>query len=222
MDMMKESGTYFMKLLGERRANPGEDLASLIAQSTIDGEPIGDMEGLSYYVILATAGHDTTSSSMGSGLYALLRHPAELAKLRANPQLMSSAVEEMFRFAAPVKHFVRTATEDFVLRGKTIRKGDEAALFYQSANFDEEVFEDAQAFRVDRTPNREISFGFGIHACLGQNLARTTMKVFFAELLRRIDGIEMDGEPEFISTNQVGGLKALNVRFTAADAEVPA
>ncbi|MFL9981575.1 cytochrome P450 [Paraburkholderia graminis] len=213
----KEYFAYFGKLLEERRATPQtEDLASLIAHTHIDGQPLGLMEAVSYYVILATAGHDTTSSSMASGLYYLLQTPGAQAQLRANPQLLVPAVEEMFRFASPVKHFVRTATRDFELRGKAVRAGQEVALFYHSANFDEDVFEDPMHFRLDRGKNRQIAFGFGVHACLGQNLARASMRAFFAELLARTEDISLDGTPTFISTNQVGGLKTLPIRVKPA------
>jgi cytochrome P450 len=213
----REYFTYFGKMLAERRAAPpADDLGSLIAHAQIDGKPLELMEAVSYYVILATAGHDTTSSSMGSGLYNLLRQPGELDRLRAHPEMMASAVEEMFRHGSPVKHFVRTATRDFELRGKTIRAGDEVALMYHCANFDEEVFDDPRAFRIDRAPNRQIAFGFGVHACLGQHLARTSMRTFFTELLARTERIELVGEPAFIASNEVGGLKALHVRATPA------
>nr|WP_315597291.1 cytochrome P450 [uncultured Cupriavidus sp.] len=209
----KEYFSYFGKMLAERRAAPlKEDLGSLIAHATVDGQPLPLMEAVSYYVILATAGHDTTSSSMCSGLYYLLRQPGELERLRAHPELMPTAIEEMFRHGSPVKHFVRTATKDFELRGKTIRAGDEVALIYHAANFDEEVFEEPLSFRVDRSPNKHVGFGFGIHACLGQNLARASMRAFFTELLARTSSIELVGEPEFIASNQVGGMKTLNIR----------
>jgi cytochrome P450 len=218
----REYFTYFGKMLAERRAAPlADDLGSLIAHAQVDGKPLETMEAVSYYVILATAGHDTTSSSMGSGLYNLLRQPGELERLRARPELMPSAVEEMFRHGSPVKHFVRTATRDHELRGKTIRAGDEVALMYHCANFDEEVFDDARAFRVDRAPNRQIAFGFGVHACLGQNLARSSMRAFFTELLARTSHIELVGEPAFIASNQVGGLKALHVRISPVAASAP-
>lgn len=213
----KEYFAYFGQLLAERRAAPQtEDLASLIAHARVDGQPLGLMEAVSYYVILATAGHDTTSSSMGSGLYHLLCEPGAQAQLRAHPEWIASAVEEMFRFATPVKHFVRTATRDFELRGKTVRAGQELALLYHSANFDEEVFDEPLRFRPDRSPNRHIAFGFGVHACLGQNLARASMRVFFTELLARTEHIALDGQPQFIATNQVGGLKTLPVRAQPA------
>lgn len=219
----REYFAYFGKMLAERRAAPPtDDLGSLIAHAQVDGKPLGMMEAVSYYVILATAGHDTTSSSMGSGLYHLLRQPGELERLRARPELMPSAVEEMFRHGSPVKHFVRTAARDHVLRGQTIRAGEEVALMYQCANFDDEVFEDARAFRIDRSPNRHVAFGFGVHACLGQNLARASMRTFFQELLARTARIELVGEPVFIASNQVGGLKALHVRTTPVAAAAKA
>ncbi|ABF12375.1 cytochrome P450 [Cupriavidus metallidurans] len=211
----KEYFAYFGKMLAERRAAPlKEDLGSLIAHATVDGEPLPLMEAVSYYVILATAGHDTTSSSMCSGLYYLLTQPGELDRLRARPELMPSAIEEMFRHGSPVKHFVRTATRDFELRGKKIQAGDEVALMYHSASFDEEVFDEPRSFRIDRGPNKHVAFGFGIHACLGQNLARASMRTFFTELLARTESIEVVGKAEFIASNQVGGMKTLNIRVT--------
>lgn len=215
--IIEEHFAYFRGLLQERRAHPRDDLASLIANSHVDGELIPELEAISYYVVLANAGHDTTSSSMGTGLYCLLKNPAELERLRAAPELMPSAVEEMFRFATPAKHFVRTAVADFELRGKSIKSGQELALFYQSGNFDEEVFEEPSKFRIDRRPNRQLSFGSGLHGCLGQNLARMTMRAFFSELLARIPRLELAGEPEYIVSNQIAGLKKLPVRSSHAN-----
>jgi cytochrome P450 len=214
--IMDEHFAYFRELLHERRAHPRDDLASLIANSQVDGKLIPELEALSYYVILANAGHDTTSSSMGTGLYCLLKNPAELERLRAAPELMPSAVEEMFRFATPAKHFVRTAVADFELRGRSIKSGQELALFYQSANFDEEAFDEPEKFRIDRRPNRQLSFGSGLHNCLGQNLARMTMRAFFLELFARIPSIELAGEPEYIVSNQIAGLKKLPIRYSHA------
>lgn len=214
--IIKEHFAYFRELLKERRANPRDDLASLIANSQINGELIPELEAISYYVVLANAGHDTTSSSMGTGLYCLLKNPAELDRLRADPELMPSAVEEMFRFATPAKHFVRTAVADFELRGRSIKSGQEVALFYQSANFDEDVFDQPDKFQIDRRPNRQVSFGLGPHNCLGQNLARMTMRAFFLEMLARIPHIELAGEPEYIVSNQIAGLKKLAIRYSHA------
>ncbi|HEX4860291.1 MAG TPA: cytochrome P450, partial [Rhizomicrobium sp.] len=147
---------YFNKMTQERRACPGEDLASVIANAKLKGCPLGDLETASYYIIVATAGHDTTSSTIAGGLRALIENPAELAKLKANPDLLGSAVDEMIRWVTPVQHFMRTATQDHALRGKTIKQGDALQLLYISGNRDEEAFPNAFRFKVDREPNRHV------------------------------------------------------------------
>jgi len=210
--VIKDFFGYFGKVLADRRANPSDDLSSVIANSQVDGQPIGTMEALSYFLILATAGHDTTANSLAGGLLALIQHPDQLAKLRADPALLSSAVDEMFRWVTPVRHFMRTATADSSLRDKTIRSGDLLMLCYPSANQDEEVFTDPHLFQVDRTPNRHLAFGFGAHACLGQNLARAELKAFFKELIARVDRVEIDGPFDWVRSNQVSGPKTLPVR----------
>ncbi len=204
---------YFNRITADRRANPKDDLATLIANAEIDGKPIGEFEAMSYYVIVATAGHDTTSSSTAGGLLALIENPAQLEKLRADPHLIPSAVEEMIRWVTPVKHFLRTATEDYTLGGKTIRAGEALCLFYPSGNRDESVFEDPFTFRVDRTRNKQIAFGFGAHLCLGMHLARMEMAALFRELLPRLEHIELAGEPAWVESNFVSGLKHLPVRY---------
>lgn len=209
---------YFGKLAADRRVNPRDDISTLLVNAQVNGQPIGQTELMSYFMILSTAGHGTTASALAGGLQALLEHPREFEKLRARPELLPSAVEEFFRWTTPVKHFCRTATEDCVLRGKQVRKGDFLMLSYPSANFDEEVFPDGEQFRVDRTPNRHIAFGFGVHVCLGQHLSRMELKAFFAEFLRRVDRIELIGKPEMVRSNQEAGPKQLPVRYAAAAA----
>jgi hypothetical protein len=204
---------YFNKMTAERRANPGEDLASVIANGQVKGCPLGDLETASYYIIVATAGHDTTSSTIAGGLRALIENPRQLAKLKANPDLLGSAVDEMFRWSTPVQHFMRTATEDYELRGKTIKKGDALQLLYISGNRDEEAFADPFAFRVDRENNRHVAFGYGAHVCIGQHLAKMEIKAFFKELVRRLDKIEMTGAPKRTQSTFVSGLKTLPVRY---------
>jgi cytochrome P450 len=205
---------HFRKIVADRRRTPRDDVASVIANATIDGAPIAEHEALSYYVIIATAGHDTTSSTTAGGLLALLQHPDEFAKLRQNPNLLSGAIDEMLRWVSPVKHFFRTATEDYELRGRRIRAGDHLMMCYWSANRDEEVFETPQAFRIERTPNRHLAFGFGAHVCLGQHLAKMEIRALFRELLSRIAHIELAGEPAWVEANFVSGLKRLPVRYT--------
>ncbi len=211
--LVQEYFRYFGAVTADRRAYPRDDVATIIANGRIDGEPITELQAISYYAIIATAGHDTTSSTAAGGLLQLIRNPAELAKLKADPSLIPSAVEEMIRWVTPVKHFMRTATEDCVVGGKTIRKGDGLALFYWSGNRDEAVFDDPFAFRVDRKPNSHVAFGHGVHLCLGLHLARLELRILFEELLPRLDHVELAGEPKNSLANFVSGLKTLPVRF---------
>ena len=205
--------TYFTALTEHRRAHPTDDLASVVANATIDGEPLTMMQTISYYVIAATAGHDTTASAMAGGLHALLEHPDQLERLRYDPTLMNTAVDEMIRWVTPVKHFMRTATVDYTLRGTTIEAGQSVLLSYPSGNRDEDAFVDPFRFDVGRTPNKHLSFGFGVHYCLGAMLARMELKALFTELLPRLDSIELAGEPALMKTIFVGGLKRLPVRY---------
>jgi cytochrome P450 len=207
---------YFKDVAADRRRQPRDDVASIIANSVVDGRPIGDFEAYSYYIALASAGHDTTSSTVAGGLLALIQNPAEMKKLRENPALIPAAVEEMVRWVSPVKHFFRTAVEDYELRGRTIRAGDHLLMCYPSANRDEEVFERPFAFIADRAPNRHLGYGYGIHACIGQHLARAEMIALFKELLSRVEDFELAGEPSWTQTSFLGGLKRLPIRYRAA------
>jgi cytochrome P450 len=204
---------YFSALTAARRERPTDDLASVIANATIDGQPLGDMETISYYVIIATAGHDTTASSISGGLHALMENPDQMAMLRNDPSLMASAVDEMIRWTTPVKHFMRTATEDYVLRGRTIKAGESVLLSYPSGNRDEDVFPHANTFDITRSPNKHLAFGFGVHFCLGAQLARMEARALFNELLPRLRSVELNGDPKWMQTIFVGGLKTLPVRF---------
>jgi cytochrome P450 len=204
---------YFGAITADRRVNPRDDLSTIIANGTIDGAPIGELEAMSYYVIVATAGHDTTSSATAGGLRQLILNPTEMAKLKAEPSLIPGAVEEMIRWTTPVKHFMRTALQDYTLRGKTIREGDGLCLFFSSGNRDEEIFEDPFTFRVDRPNNKQIAFGYGVHLCLGMHLARMEIRALFAELLPRLKSIEITGPAVNSRSNFVSGLKRMPVRF---------
>ncbi len=218
MGQLMQVMRYFNELLQARRKKPGEDLASAIATAEINGKPIGMMEAIGYYFIILTAGHETTRTAMSGGMHALLQNPAELRKLKANPNLVEPAVEEMIRWTSPVSQFGRTAVEDYNLRGVTIRKGQSVCLFYGAANRDEEIFEDPFAFRIDRNPNPHLGFGIGEHFCLGASLARLEMNVFFEEFIRRVDvdSIEQTGDAEYMSTFFVGGVKHLPMRCSIA------
>lgn len=209
---------YFQRLTESRRAHPTDDLGSVIANAEVDGRPIGILEAVGYYVLIATAGHDTTSSAIAGGLHALIEHPGELRRLQAEPSLVPSAVEEMIRWVSPVKQFMRTATEDSVVRGVRIPAGDAVLLSYPSANRDEDVFDRPQLFDAGRDPNRHVAFGFGAHFCLGTHLARLEARALYKELLPRLRSVELAGEPAYMETLFVGGPKHLPIRYQLASA----
>ncbi|WP_163508470.1 cytochrome P450 [Fodinicola acaciae] len=213
IEVVMDFFAYFQRITADRRANPTSDLASTIANGKIDGELLNDLDTASYYVIIATAGHDTTSSTIAGGLHALIENPDQLDRLRGDLGLLPTAADEMIRWVTPVKEFMRTATRDYQLRGVPIRKGDHLLLSYPSANRDEEVFHDPFSFDVGRAPNRHLAFGFGAHFCLGAALARMETKAFFAALLPRLRSIELAGPAERVATTFVGGLKHLPIRY---------
>ena len=210
---------YFTELTHARRRDPQDDLTSVVANAIIDGQPLTDMQTISYYVIAATAGHDTTSASMAGGMLALIENPSQLQLLKENPELINSAVDEMIRWVTPVKHFMRTATEDAVVGDTNIRAGESVLLSYPSANRDERVFDNPNTFDITRSPNKHLSFGFGVHYCLGAMLARMELKAFFTELIPRLDNIELNGEPALMKTIFVGGLKRLPVKYSVSNAK---
>lgn len=214
LPVLLEFFSYFNDLTASRRANPTDDLASAIANARVDGEPLSDIDTASYYVIIATAGHDTTSATIAGGLQALIENPDQLTRLTGNLDLMPLATDEMIRWVTPVKEFMRTAAEDTTVRGVPIAKGESVYLSYVSANRDEDVFDDPFRFDVGRNPNKHLAFGFGVHFCLGAALARMEVSSFFTELLPRLKSIELSGEPELIATTFVGGLKHLPIRYS--------
>jgi hypothetical protein len=205
---------YFNTVTAARREHPTEDLASAIANARIDGEPLSDIDTVSYYLIVATAGHDTTSATISGGLHGLIENQDQLHRLRENLDLMPLATEEMIRWATPVKEFMRTAAEDTTVRGVPIAAGESVLLSYVSANRDDDVFSDPFRFDVGRDPNKHLAFGYGVHFCLGAALARMEVNSFFAELLPRLESIELTGDPQHVATTFVGGLKHLPVRYS--------
>jgi cytochrome P450 len=215
--VLEDFFAYFHALTAERRARPTGDLASEIANARVDGRPLDVNTAASYYVLIATAGHDTTGSTIAGGLEALIRHPAELRRLRDDPGLLAPAAEEMIRWVSPVKGFMRTASADTRVGGTPITKGESVLLSYPSANRDEEVFADSSRFDVGRDPNRHLAFGSGVHHCMGAALARMEIRALFAELVPRLAGVEFGGEPVRTATTFVGGLKRLPIRYTLTD-----
>jgi cytochrome P450 len=206
---------YFGGLTQDRMANPTDDLASLIANGEIRGEPMPDLEKLGYYIIIATAGHDTTSASMAEGMAQLAQHPDQLELLRSDPSLVTNAVEEMIRLASPVRHFMRTATADTEIAGQQIAQGDWLMLNYTAANLDPKHFPDPLTFDVTRAnANKQIAFGFGIHFCLGAQLARQELRSLFTHLVPRIATAELAGGEATSKAVFVSGYKSLPIRYT--------
>ncbi len=214
MSALLEMFEYFTALTASRRANPTEDLASAIANAEVDGEPLSDIDTISYYAIIAAAGHDTTSATISGGLLALIENPDQRRILSSDLGLMPLATEEMIRWVTPVKAFMRTAAEDATVRGVPIAAGESVLLSYVSGNRDEDVFDDPFRFDVARDPNKHIAFGYGVHFCLGAALARMEVNSFFTELLPRLESVERTGRAEHIATTFVGGLKHLPIRYS--------
>ncbi len=208
---------YFATVSQRRRENPADDLATVLVNATIDGEPISDNALNGYYLIVATAGHDTTSSSASTGMWALATQPGLLERLQADMSLLPAFIEESIRWTAPVKNFMRSAAEDTVLNGQTIRKGDWIMLCYASASRDEALLENPDTFDIDRSPNTHAAFGYGAHLCLGQHLAKMEMRILFEELLPKIKSVKLAGEPQLSESFFVNGLKKLPIQFELND-----
>lgn len=213
MTVMYDFFQYFGGIVDERRARPTEDLASLIANAVVDGEPIWPFQQISYYVIIATAGHDTTSFTMSGGLRALLENPDQLQRLRQDPGLIPTAADEMVRWVSPVRHFLRNVVAPAELSGQRFEPGERVLLSYWSANRDEATFEDPFRFDVGRKPNRHLAFGFGTHYCLGAALAKMEIRALFAELIPRLRSIEPAGPAQLSRSIFVGGHKHLPIRY---------
>jgi cytochrome P450 len=215
-EVVREMHDYFAVITDARRRQPSEDLASVIANGKINGAELGHHETLSYYGAIATAGHDTTSSSLASAGWVLAEHPDLLQRLRDDPSLVPSMVEESLRWETPVKHFMRTAASDVEIGGQKIRQGDWLMVSFPSANRDESKFIEPFQFDISRKPNRHLGFGFGSHVCLGQHLARLEMKIFLEELLPRLKTLDLAGDPKRAAANLVCGPKTVPVRYRAA------
>lgn len=199
---------YFDRLIEDRRAEPREDLASIIANArSEDGEYFERGYAYGWFIAIATAGHDTTSGTLASCLEALAENPEQLAAVQADPSRIPDLVNESLRWASPVKQFTRMALEPYELRGQKIETGDRLVTLYQSANRDEDIFEDPSVFRYDRKPNKHIAFGYGPHMCIGQHLAKMELRVMLEELLPRIKSLQLTGERKVLQTNFVGGIK---------------
>lgn len=214
--ILEDFTKYFSRIGDDRRAHPKDDLASVIANAEIDGKPISPNEEMGYFVSVATAGHDTTSSSAATAIWQLCENPEEFAKVKADPSLIPGLVDEAIRWMTPIKHFMRTAAEDTELCGRQISKGERIMMCYPSANRDEDVFEDPFKFRVDRKQNKHLAFGYGAHLCLGMHLARLEIKVFLEELLSRLESIELTGPVKISQSIALNGPKTVPIRYKMA------
>ncbi len=204
---------YFVALVEEREKTPKDDLATLLATALVDGEPMEQLDQISYFIITATAGHDTTAATVAGGMKALIEHPEQLEKLRQNPELYNSAAREMIRWTAPVRHMMRTTTRDEEFQGQTIKAGENLCLWYPAANRDARAIDNPDMFDIERDNKHQLAFGFGGHMCLGQHLAIMEVELFFRELVPRLKHIEMAGDPGWVQAIFVGGPKSMPVRY---------
>jgi cytochrome P450 len=204
----------FDRIIQDRRARPREDLATMLANAMLPGgEPMGPLETFGYYLIVFTAGHDTTRNALSGALSAFVDHPEQLRRIAGRPELARSAVEEIVRWTTPVNYMKRTALCDTELHGQRIREGERLGLFYASANRDDAVFAEPWTFDVARHPNRHLGFGWAEHFCLGAHLARTSMHALVLELAGRVEELEHTAEPTQTASSFVVGLKTLPVRY---------
>ena len=207
---------HFMGMVQERREHRRDDLVALLVDSEIEGDQLNDMDILLFCLLLVVAGNETTRNAISSGMHVLSEHPEQWQMLREQPELIDSAVEEILRWASPVAHMARIATEDTEIHGQAIAKGDRVVMWYPSVNRDEDHFENPDVFDITRNPNDHLAFGIGEHFCLGAGFARLEIKVMFQELLKRLPDIHAVGEPERLNSNFIAGVKRLPVEFTPA------
>ena len=209
---------YANQLAEQRRKEPRDDLVSVLVNGEVDGERLSEMEFDSFFLLLAVAGNETTRNLIAGGMQALIEHPEQWKRLKENPQLVNTAVEEMLRWVTPVIHFRRTVTRPTEIQGVKLAEGDKVAIYYSSANRDEDVFENPMTFDVGRTPNNHLAFGIGEHFCLGANLARLEIRMMFEELIKRMPDIELAAPVRRLRSNFINGVKEMQVRFTPTPA----
>jgi cytochrome P450 len=204
---------YLGRLIAQRRQHPGDDLVSALVTGTINGAGLSQPELLWNALLLVLGGLESLRIAIVGGMHALLENRSEFAKLRANPALMESAVEEMLRWTSPATHAMRTARRDTEIDGHKVLANQRIAMWFASANRDEEVFADSERFRIDRSPNNHLTFSHGSHFCIGSGLARLEMKVMFEEVIRRMTYIELAGPVEWLRTNFNCGIKHMPINF---------
>jgi cholest-4-en-3-one 26-monooxygenase len=215
MQASMEIFAYASEMAVRERARPTGSLTSALLEAEVGGRRLTDLEFTLFFMFLIVAGNETTRTASSQGLRALIEHPAELQHLRHDPSLVRSAVEEILRWEPPIHHFRRTATADTQIGDQSIAAGDKVLMWYAGANRDPSVFDDPHVFRVDRSPNPQLSFGIGEHFCLGANLARLSLRVLFTELLTTIENIELDAPPRRLHSNLINGIKEMSIRYDA-------
>ena len=205
---------YGSKVMAEKRARPGDDLASRLLACEVDGRRLEDMEFLLFFLLLIDAGGDTTRNLLASGLNAMLDHPDQLAWLKADlPGRLPAAREELLRWTTPVIYMRRTAKADAELAGKTIRQGDKVVMYFGAANRDPARFDRADQLDLARAQNEHIAFGNGPHVCLGQHIARIEIDAMLVEVLSRMEEVERIAPPEWLASNFISGPRTMPVRF---------
>ncbi len=213
MEASAEIFGYANEMAARERANPSGSLTSMLLEAKVDGRELTDTEFVLFFMFLIVAGNETTRTASSQGLLALIEHPDQVDRLRRDPTLIPSAVEEMLRWEPPIHHFRRTATADVMIGDQPIASGDKVLMWYAGANRDPSVFDDPHSFRVDRSPNNHLSFGIGEHFCLGANLARLSLRLLFTELLDTIDDIELVAPPRRLHSNLINGIKEMQISY---------
>jgi cholest-4-en-3-one 26-monooxygenase len=212
---------YAQQLAESRGPEPRDDIISRLLSADVDGDRLSEMDFNLFFLLLAVAGNETTRNAMTHGMSAFLENPDQYARLVARPELMTSAVEEILRWASPVMFFRRNVTEDLDYKGHLLRAGDKVSIWYASANRDEDLFDAPFVFDIARSPNDHMAFGGGgPHHCLGANLARMEIRLLLEELVKRVHRMELLGAPERLRSNFIGGIKHLPVRLHAAQGVV--
>ncbi|MGH2801468.1 MAG: cytochrome P450 [Thermoleophilaceae bacterium] len=212
--MLTDMFEYAERLAAHKRCRPADDVMTALVQAEVDGKRLGDAELNMFFFLVVIAGNDTVRSALPGGVLALVEHPTDYRRLRSDPSLLPSAIEEMLRWHPPVLSFRRTVTRDLELGGRRVRAGDKVVVYHVSAHYDEREFTDPFRFDIERTPNHHLAFGHGPHKCLGAHFARLQMQAFFTEFLQRLPEVELDGPVERLTSNFINGIKHLPLRWS--------
>jgi cytochrome P450 family 142 subfamily A polypeptide 1 len=216
MDAFAAYSQYMMGMIEARKVDPTDDLVSVLVHAEVEGAKLADHQIVTEVLLLLIGGDETTRHTLSGGTRQLLRHPNQRQRLVNDLALLPNAIEEMLRWTAPVKNMARTITADTDFHGTSLKRGEKMILLFESANFDEKVFEDPETFNIDRHPNNHLAFGFGTHFCLGNQLARLELSIMQTKLLQRLPDMRLasDAELPLRPANFVSGLESMPVKFT--------